>query len=76
MMDMTKEYPKNKDSKHATVRLPKEMRNAIEEFLKTETAKKMGYLHITDVVTAAVRELLREYGMYEIKEKVKVPVKS
>ena len=76
MMNMTKEYPKNKESKHATVRLPKEMRNAIEEFLQTETAKKMGFLHITDVVTAAVRELLREYGVYKLEEEPEVVVES
>ena len=72
---MSKKYPKNKDSKHATVRLPREMRNAIEEFLKTETAKKMGFLHITDFVTAAVRDLLREYGVYKLEE-IKVPIKK
>ena len=61
-------YPENKSPKHATVRLPREMRNAIEEYLKTEDAKRKGFLHITDVVTAAVRELLERYGAYsEVK---------
>jgi len=72
---MSKKYPKDKESKHATVRLPKEMKEAIEEFLRTETAKRMGYLHITDFVTAAVRELLREYGVYKLEE-IKVPIKK
>lgn len=51
-------YPEKKESKHATVRLPKNMLTAIEEFLKTKEAKEMGFLHITDVVTDAVREYL------------------
>lgn len=51
-------YPKKKISKHATVRIPKNMLSAIEEFLETEEAKKSGFLHITDVVTAAVREFM------------------
>jgi len=59
---MSKEYPEDKPSKHATVRLPKDMVNAIEEFLKTDQAKKMGFLYITDVVTDAARQLLKSYG--------------
>jgi|YelNatPaOPRAMG01_1025707.scaffolds.fasta_scaffold151075_2 hypothetical protein len=51
-------FPEKKESKHATVRLPKTMLSAIEEFLKTEEAKKQGFLYITDVVTEAVREYL------------------
>lgn len=51
-------YPKKKISKHATVRIPKNMLSAIEEFLETEEAKKSGFLYITDVVTAAVREFM------------------
>ncbi|MEM2995857.1 MAG: hypothetical protein QXI91_07625 [Candidatus Bathyarchaeia archaeon] len=51
-------YPKKKISKHSTVRIPKSMLLAIEEFLKTDEAKKLGFLHITDVVTAAVREFM------------------
>ena len=61
---MVKEYPNDKPSKHATVRLPKDMVNAIEEFLKTDQAKKMGFLHITDVVTDAARQVLKSYGYY------------
>ncbi|MCW4048030.1 MAG: ribbon-helix-helix domain-containing protein [Candidatus Bathyarchaeota archaeon] len=57
-------YPEETQSKHATVRLPKELLNAIEEFLQTDKAQKMGFLHITDVATTAVREFLRDQGYY------------
>lgn len=60
-----KDYPKNKPPKHATVRIPIAMSKAIEQFLKTEKAKQMGYIYKTDVVTAAVRDLLKEHGYYE-----------
>ena len=60
-----KKYPKGKPSKHLTVRIPKEMAEAVEEFLKTDYAKRMGYLYKIDVITAATRELLEKYGFYE-----------
>lgn len=60
-----KKYPKNKPSKHRTMRIPKEMAEAVEEFLKTDYAKKMGYLYKVDVITAATRELLEKYGFYK-----------
>jgi len=44
------------------------MVDAIEEFLKTEEAKQMGYLYKVDVVTAAVRDILEKYGFYPIPE--------
>jgi hypothetical protein len=61
---MAKKYPKKTVSKHATVRLPRKMLSAIEDFLQTEEAKKMGFLHMTDIVTEAVREFLKEQGYY------------
>jgi hypothetical protein len=61
---MAKKYPKRTVSKHATVRLPREMLSAIEDFLQTEEAKKMGFLHMTDIATEAVREFLKEQGYY------------
>jgi hypothetical protein len=61
---MAKKYPKKIASKHATVRLPRKMLIAIEDFLQTEKAKKMGFLHMTDIVTEAVREFLKEQGYY------------
>jgi hypothetical protein len=53
------------------------MVQAIEEFLFTEEAKKMGYDSKADVVTAAVRELLAEYGRYQgIQNRKKVQGKA
>jgi Arc/MetJ-type ribon-helix-helix transcriptional regulator len=60
-----KKYPKDKPPKHATVRIPKPIVRAIEEFLNTQKAKQMGYIHKVDVVTDAVRKLLEKYGYYE-----------
>lgn len=64
---MAKNYPEVGVSKHGTVRIPKNLVAAIEEFLKTDQAKKMGFLHITDIATEAVREFLKERGQYETK---------
>ena len=63
-----KKYPKNKPSKHATIRIPKPMAEAVEEFLKTDYAKRMEYLYKIDVITAATRELLEKYGFYKPPE--------
>lgn len=60
-----KKYPKDKKPKSATVRIPKPMVHAIEEFLKTEKAKEMGYTYKVDVVTDAVRNLLIKHGYYK-----------
>jgi len=69
---MKKEYPKDKPSKHATIRIPKPMADAVGEFIKTDLAKRMGYLYKVDVITAATRELLEKYGFYKSpEEKVK-----
>jgi len=59
-----KKYPEDKPAKHATIRIPKEMSDAVEEFLKTDYAKRMGYLYKVDVITCATRELLEKYGFY------------
>jgi len=53
------------EKKHKTVRIPRKMVEAVEDFLKTDEAKKMGYDSKADVVTAAVRELLAKYGFYK-----------
>ena len=60
-----KKHPQNKPPKHATIRIPRPMADAVEDFLKTERAKQMGFIYKVDVVTAAVRELLEKYGFYE-----------
>ena len=65
---MKKEYPKDRPSKHATIRIPKAMAEAVEDFLKTDVAKRMGYLYKVDVITAATRELLEKYGFYTLPQ--------
>ncbi|MEM2901869.1 MAG: hypothetical protein QXO32_03950 [Candidatus Bathyarchaeia archaeon] len=55
--------------RHATVRIPRGMVEAVEGFLKTEQAAKMGFDSKADVVTAAIRNLLIEYGFYKIYRK-------
>lgn len=52
--------------RHMTVRIPRGIAKAIEEFLKTEQAAKMGFDSKADVVTAAIRNMLTEYGYYDI----------
>jgi len=56
-----KKFPKRKKRSN-TVRLPSEMLEAIEEFLKTDIAKSRGFRYKSDVVTAAVRDLFDKYG--------------
>lgn len=51
--------------RHMTVRIPRGIAKAIEEFLKTEQAAKMGFDSKADVVTAAIRTMLTEYGYYD-----------
>ena len=65
-------YPADKPSRHKTVRIASGLHQAIEEFLKTPMAMRMGYHHKSDVVTDAVRHLLISYNFYlkyEPKEK-------
>jgi hypothetical protein len=69
---MSKKYPESVVSKHATVRLPKHVLNAIEKFLGTEKAREMGFLHITDVATEAVREFLISQGYYPIPDRFEI----
>ena len=57
------------ERKHKTVRIPRKMADAVEDFLKTEDAKKMGFDSKADVVTAAVRDLLVKYGFYKVPAK-------
>jgi len=47
------------------------MAEAVEEFLKTDNAKRMGYLYKVDVITDATRELLEKYGFYKQPEQNK-----
>ena len=50
--------------RHTTVHVPRGITEAIEEFLKTEQAAKLGFNSKTDLITAAVRNLLTQYGYY------------
>lgn len=54
--------------KHMTVRIPRGISDAIEDFLKTDQARRMGFDSKADVVTTAVRGLLTDYGYYGSKE--------
>ena len=69
LMKEKKKYPEGRPSKHSTIRIPKPMAEAVAEFLKTDYAKRMGYLYKVDVVTAATRELLEKYGFYKQPKK-------
>jgi hypothetical protein len=55
---------RTKLSRHMTVRIPRGMAVEIERFLNTDQAEKMGFDSKADVVTAAIRLLLMEYGYY------------
>jgi len=59
-MDM--DYP-NADAKTSVIRIKKGLKEAIEEFLKTEKARKGGFDYKTDVANAAIRQLLQRYGV-------------
>lgn len=63
-MSKRKTFPEGKPKTTETVRIPAAMLKAIEGFLETEIAKKMGYRFKTDVVTAAVRDFLKEHEYY------------
>jgi Arc/MetJ-type ribon-helix-helix transcriptional regulator len=63
------EHAKIIAKRHMTVRIPKGITEAIEGFLVTEQAAKMGFDSKADVVTAAVRRLLTEYGYYKFQNK-------
>jgi len=57
------DYPNNEE-KTSVVRIKKGLMAAIDEFLKTEIAKRGGFDRKTDVVNAAVRQLLEKYGVH------------
>jgi len=50
--------------RHMTVRIPIGVVEAIEDFLRTEQAARMGFDSKADVATAAIRNLLLECGCY------------
>jgi len=51
--------------RHMTVQIPKGINDAIEDFLKTEQAAKMGFNTKSDLITTAVRHVLTQYGYYD-----------
>jgi hypothetical protein len=55
--------------RHVTVRIPRGMADAIEKFLQTEEAARMGFDSKADVVTAAIRGLLIECGFYNLSHR-------
>lgn len=55
--------------RHMTVRIPRGMAEAVEGFLKTELAAKMGFDSKADVVTAAIRKMLIDYGYYRLQKR-------
>ncbi len=54
--------------RHITVRIPRSVASAVSEFLETNEAARMGFDSKADVVTAAIRNLLTEYGYFVSKK--------
>ena len=63
---MSKATMQKAEHKHRTVRIPRGMAEALEEFLQNPEAKRMGFDSKVDVITTAVRELLTRYGFYKL----------
>lgn len=55
-------YPEKKEDKSTAVRIPKGLIDEIGDFLQTRQADRLGFHHKSDVVSAAVRELLEKYN--------------
>ena len=53
-------------TKHRTVRITLDLVKAVEAFIKTEVGKSAGFDSRSDVVTAGVRSILKEYGYYKL----------
>ena len=49
--------------KHAIVRIPKGLLDEVDRFLQSEDARRLGLDSKADVVTEAVKELLRKHGV-------------
>ena len=60
-------YPKG-GQRSTPIRITKGLDEAIDQFLNTEKARLLGFRFKSDVVNAAVRELLIKYGFPEILE--------
>jgi len=46
------------------------MAEAVVEFVKTDLARRLGFLYKVDVITVATRELLEKYSFYSRPEEV------
>jgi len=57
-----------KADRHITVRIPRSVASAVDGFLGTDDAARMGFDSKADVVTAAIRNLLIEYGYYSSRK--------
>lgn len=55
--------PKTRAEGHVNVKITKGLEEAIQEFLESDTAKKMGLDSKSDVVAEALRDLFKKYGM-------------
>ena len=59
-------------TKHRTVRITLDLVKAIEQFTKLEIGRSAGFDSRSDVVAAGVRNVLEQYGYYELlKEKAR-----
>ena len=56
------DYP-DADGKSTVIRIKKGLKEAIDDFLKTEKARKGGFDYKSDVANAAIRQLLQRYGV-------------
>jgi hypothetical protein len=61
-------YP-NAEKRSKVIRIPEGMNDAIEEFLKTKKAHVLGFRYKSDILEAAVRDLLMKYGVPDLLEK-------
>jgi Arc/MetJ-type ribon-helix-helix transcriptional regulator len=64
------DYPDNQ-ANSTTIRIKKGQKKAIDEFLLTKEAEAAGFNSASDVVNAAVRDLLIRYGVIKIIEPLK-----
>jgi hypothetical protein len=59
-------------SRYMTVQIPRGINEAIEDFLRTRQASRMGFNSKTELITEAVRNMLTQYGYYhELENKRK-----
>lgn len=59
-----KEYPSRRE-KSKTIRISEGLYESIELFLSTDRARLLGFRFLSDVVNAAVRDLLIKYGFLD-----------